>query len=687
MYRLISFALAFALAIPALAQSDKPLAFDDVLKLVQLGFSDAEVQAELARTHTTLELTPAQLDALKAAGASEALLAALRPKVAADPVAQVIAAHREGKTAVFLIERILQAKLSPQPVNALTPAIQAGVPHGVLLALRGTPLTAADVTTLATRGASEDELVLLAKGVGLAFALDPKTSLELTRGSVPVAWLVRLRGLGGAPARQDPPTPTDPPVRPDPPPPTDPPTTPVAPAALVQDPGLTDAGLAFLDAIDPAFVHLAKGEHARALAIARAQLDVARELGPWALHSVLTALAWAQLGQGQIDEGLGSLERTIALGSIDFEGIHLIVPAAQLGHPRLKALYAAMRIRRGEHAEYLWHRKAQQQLGHETRMMITENMNRPDSDYTKVPDFPIPDHAVASPDVILGRMYLRRTVLAQRRTVLTSDISRINHLLQMKVIRAMPGATDPDVERRREEEIRRSRVEAEQRCAQRARRYADLAFAPPANGSEAVLAPPLGTVDIAWLREQVLAIAKSVPPEGTGSGEPPATAPAPGSDPNPLAGAKVGDWVQLRITRTLGEERRQEVITSKVVAIAEGSLKEAISNEAGQSAEDTSPIKPTLQEQLLHTFAQQGRVRVLTYKVTPGSFAANGGTLAGRKVELALEVTTAEGTSRVDAVYEIADAVPLLGVLRAELRFANGLVAQVECIGCGRARD
>ena len=126
------------------------LTVKDVISLKKLGFSDAEILAEAAKSGAKMALTEADLAQLKAAGASDALIQALRNpprEITLDEVKRMVQA---GQSADRIIEAIAASPNKPAAGAADVLEMQRqNVPVAVLFALRGRPLGAADLRSLA----------------------------------------------------------------------------------------------------------------------------------------------------------------------------------------------------------------------------------------------------------------------------------------------------------------------------------------------------------------------------------------------------------------------------------------------------------------------------------------------------------------------------------------------------------
>lgn len=75
-----------------------------------------------------------------------------------------------------------------------------------------------------------------------------------------------------------------------------------------------------------------------------------------------------------------------------------------------------------------------QNVSHETKAMITENINRVDAGMTMITQSMIPARETASPGVLFNREFLKMMQQLQRQYVLQADTMRIRHLTNMTII-------------------------------------------------------------------------------------------------------------------------------------------------------------------------------------------------------------------------------------------------------------
>ena len=184
-------------AAPSEADPPPPSAGDLVL-LRQIGFNEAQILAELAPFEGRLPYDAAALATLSEAGFSAGFLdrvKALAPRPRLDNAA-VAAALDAGVGTLALIERIAAADTAFDTSAPAMLALRRGrdVPVAATKAMLGAPLTAEDLRLLADGGTAEAVQLRLLEMLGSEVALDdPAAALSLSRAGVPAGVLAALR--------------------------------------------------------------------------------------------------------------------------------------------------------------------------------------------------------------------------------------------------------------------------------------------------------------------------------------------------------------------------------------------------------------------------------------------------------------------------------------------------------------
>jgi tetratricopeptide (TPR) repeat protein len=102
--------------------------------------------------------------------------------------------------------------------------------------------------------------------------------------------------------------------------------------------------------------------------------------------------------------------------------------------PRFQALYSRVRISEADLKELYWLTSEMQNISHDTKMMITENMSRVDGGSTVVSRSVIPIRETTSPGVLFYREVVKVSQQKQKEYVLQADQLRIRHLTNMTII-------------------------------------------------------------------------------------------------------------------------------------------------------------------------------------------------------------------------------------------------------------
>ncbi len=138
---------------------------------------------------------------------------------------------------------------------------------------------------------------------------------------------------------------------------------------------------------------------------------------------------------GNTDRSLATMEQAIQSGFDDCLAVQQNDKINAAGSdPRFKELYSRIRVSEADLKELYWLKAEIQNVSHETKMMITANVNRVDSAMTLIPQSTIPARATVSPGVLFNRELLRMMHQLQRQFVFAADQARIRHLTTMVII-------------------------------------------------------------------------------------------------------------------------------------------------------------------------------------------------------------------------------------------------------------
>ncbi len=103
-------------------------------------------------------------------------------------------------------------------------------------------------------------------------------------------------------------------------------------------------------------------------------------------------------------------------------------------------MLSRIRISEADLKELYWLKAEFLNVSHDTKMMITENINRVDGGMTIVAQSPIPVRETASPGVLFNRELLKMLHQRQRRYVFQADKLRVSHVTKMTIISGGPSS-------------------------------------------------------------------------------------------------------------------------------------------------------------------------------------------------------------------------------------------------------
>ena len=176
----------------------------------------------------------------------------------------------------------------------------------------------------------------------------------------------------------------------------------------------------------------------------------------------------------ETDNAIAALSNAVQLGFDD-----CLTPrtskrlATVLKNPKATQVLAGMKISEGDFRELVWLKSEVEHAEHDARMMITDNINRADQQWTEIPQAQLPTRPTQSAGVLYWRQQLLLIQRAQKQFVRKSDEERMTHAATMGVI---SGASQSAVL----ESARQARVAAESRKAEIRKR----AFVPVPTSSD-----------------------------------------------------------------------------------------------------------------------------------------------------------------------------------------------------------
>ena len=146
-------------------------------------------------------------------------------------------------------------------------------------------------------------------------------------------------------------------------------------------------------------------------------------------------IATLNAGLGKKEEALDRMQQSIHSGFDDCLAMVQYTEWKSLqSDPEFQSLYTKVRISESDLKELFWLKSEIENVNHDTKMMITENMNRSDTNMTTIPQSDVPVRATFSPAVLFNRELLKIMHQVQRYYVMESDKARIEHATAMAMI-------------------------------------------------------------------------------------------------------------------------------------------------------------------------------------------------------------------------------------------------------------
>ncbi len=146
-------------------------------------------------------------------------------------------------------------------------------------------------------------------------------------------------------------------------------------------------------------------------------------------------IAALHAAMGNKDRALAMIEQAIQSGFDDCPALQQREELQSIrSDPRFRELHSRVRVSEADLKEIFWLKAEIESVRHDTKMMITENMNRVDSGITVVTQSAIPIRATTSPAVLYYRELLKDTLRSQRSYVFEADKLRMQHLTRMTII-------------------------------------------------------------------------------------------------------------------------------------------------------------------------------------------------------------------------------------------------------------
>jgi hypothetical protein len=167
---------------------------------------------------------------------------------------------------------------------------------------------------------------------------------------------------------------------------------------------------------------------------------------PKPLHGpVQFEMATLHAGLGNTEKALKMMQQSIESGFDDCIAVAQYTEWKSIqSNPQFQTLHGKIRISEADLKELYWLKAEIEHVNHDTKMMITENMNRKDTHMTTIPQSELPLRPTASSGVLFNRELLKIMHEVQRFYVMQSDKARMEHVTAMSVI-AGGGTSEAEI--------------------------------------------------------------------------------------------------------------------------------------------------------------------------------------------------------------------------------------------------
>jgi tetratricopeptide (TPR) repeat protein len=189
-----------------------------------------------------------------------------------------------------------------------------------------------------------------------------------------------------------------------------------------------------------------------------------RAAPPWFQGPIQFEIATLHAAQGQNKQALSTMEDAIQSGFDDCLAIQQYPEWNSLkDNFQFATLHSEMRISEADFKELAWLKAEIENVKHDAKMMMTEDINRVDTNFTQIPKSEIPTRQTTSPAVLFTRELLKAMHEAQRYYVNAADKERIEHVVTMGVISGTSNDEMLNSTRLAEQAAARRRLAIEQR--------------------------------------------------------------------------------------------------------------------------------------------------------------------------------------------------------------------------------
>jgi hypothetical protein len=157
---------------------------------------------------------------------------------------------------------------------------------------------------------------------------------------------------------------------------------------------------------------------------------------PKPLHGpVQFEMATLHAGLGETEKALKMMQKSIESGFDDCIAVAQYTEWKSIkSNPQFQSLHEKIRISEADLKELYWLKAEIEHVNHDTKMMITENMNRKDTHLTTIPQSGLPVRPTSSTGVLFNRELLKIMHEVQRFYVMQSDQARMEHVTAMAMI-------------------------------------------------------------------------------------------------------------------------------------------------------------------------------------------------------------------------------------------------------------
>ena len=156
---------------------------------------------------------------------------------------------------------------------------------------------------------------------------------------------------------------------------------------------------------------------------------------PWFQGPIQFEIATLQAASGSNKEALETMEEAVQSGFDDCFAVKQYQEWNSLrDNFQFATLHAKMRISEADFQELAWLKAEIEHVNHDTKQMITDNINRADTNFTEIARSEIPTRQTTSPAVLFNRELLKVMHEAQKYYVNASDKERIEHVGKMAII-------------------------------------------------------------------------------------------------------------------------------------------------------------------------------------------------------------------------------------------------------------